>query len=108
MKRPIVGKQGGPRVTDFGHGSPLRAIERRWRRRRRTRIELPALTTEEGVLLIELLERMTRALWRQHGGDIADYMGRVDPDTMYDWPGASQPDLARHERVTDPPGDDDF
>ena len=74
-----------PEPTDFGGGSQLRRQRRPRAGWLRARVNLPPLTTEEAVLFIEILDRMTGAIWRAHGDDIADFMGRVDPDTMYGW-----------------------
>ena len=43
-------------------------------------VHLPPLTAQEALLVINLLERLVRALWKAHGGAMADYLGCHDPD----------------------------
>jgi hypothetical protein len=51
------------------------------RRRRAIRISLPHLSTAEALLLLDLLEHLTSALWRAHGPTIDDYAPRSTPKT---------------------------
>ena len=74
-----------PEPTDFGGGSQLKSGRLPRRLWKRPRLNLPPLTTQEAILVIEVLERITRAIWRANGQGIADLMGRVDPETMYSW-----------------------
>jgi hypothetical protein len=45
------------------------------------RCALPALTTTEAVQLLDLLERLTTALWRAHGAAIADRRAALGLET---------------------------
>ena len=42
---------------------------------------LPPLETTEALLLVEILERAQRAIWRAHGSDMADYLACSGVDT---------------------------
>jgi len=42
---------------------------------------LPPLKTTEALLLVEILERAQRAIWRAHGSAMADYLGCLGVDT---------------------------
>jgi len=50
------------------------------RRPPHAQIHLPSLTGEQAYLLVGLLERAVAAVWRAHGDDIADFLGRAFPD----------------------------
>ena len=53
-----------------------------WKRRGHphAQIHFPPLTAEEALLVVKLLERITRALWRAHGDATADFLACCDPD----------------------------
>jgi hypothetical protein len=97
-----VAWQGGPLL------SPRRKQMKKpaWKRkpgRRHAQIHLPALDPDEAVLVVELLERVIRGIWRAHGDAMADFLGRVDPDSDL----MVQPYDAELAR-SDNPGHDDF
>lgn len=61
-----------------------RTVARRCSPRRRSRhaqVHLPAMDAEQSLLMVEVLERVLRSIWRAHGDAIADYLGCVDPDS---------------------------
>ncbi len=47
--------------------------------RRRVRITLPHLSGSEALLVVEVLDRLVRAIWRSHGDAMADAIGRDHP-----------------------------
>lgn len=49
--------------------------------RRRAQILLPALTGEEAIKLVALLERAIAAICRAHGDDMADHQAMLGIDT---------------------------
>ena len=51
-------------------------------RRRHARIHLPALEPDQAVILVQVLERAVGAIWRAHGDEMADFLGRVAPNSM--------------------------
>ena len=51
-------------------------------RRRQARIHLPPLDPDQAVVLVNILEKAIEAIWRAHGDAMADYLGRVAPDSM--------------------------
>jgi hypothetical protein len=51
-------------------------------RRRHAQIHLPPLQPDEAVLLVNFLERAITAVWRAHGDAMADFLGRVAPDSQ--------------------------
>jgi len=51
------------------------------RSRRATRVCLPRLTTTDALQLLALLERLATALWRTHGGAIADRHATLGHET---------------------------
>ncbi len=50
-------------------------------RRRHAQIHFPPLDASEALLVVNLFEKAITAIWRAHGDDMADYLGRVDPDS---------------------------
>ena len=46
-------------------------------------IHLPRMDSRDALLVIDILERATAAIWRAHGDTIADYLACVDPDSPY-------------------------
>jgi hypothetical protein len=46
-------------------------------------IHLPRMDSRDALLVINILERATDAIWRAHGDTIADYLACVDPDSPY-------------------------
>jgi hypothetical protein len=51
-------------------------------RRRHARIHLPPLDPDQAVVLVNIMEKAIKAVWRAHGDAMADYLGRVAPDSM--------------------------
>ena len=51
-------------------------------RRRHAQIHLPPLDPDQAVVLVNILEKAIEAVWRAHGDAMADYLGRVAPDSM--------------------------
>lgn len=47
--------------------------------RRRVRITLPHISGSEALLVVEVLDRLVRAIWRSHGDAMADAIGRDHP-----------------------------
>jgi hypothetical protein len=50
---------------------------------RHAQVHFPRMTTTQALLVIGLLERIEKAIWRVHGDDIADYLACVDPESPY-------------------------
>lgn len=50
--------------------------------RRHARIHLSPLDPDQAVVLVNILEKVIEAVWRAHGDAMADYLGRVAPDSM--------------------------
>lgn len=48
-------------------------------RARHAQLHLPPLRGEEACRLVNILERTIRAVWRAHGDEMADVMGRDHP-----------------------------
>ncbi len=51
-----------------------------WLRRgqHHAQVHFPPLTAEEALLLVKLLERIERAIWRAHGDAMAEFIGARD------------------------------
>ena len=43
-------------------------------------LHLPYLETKEALLLVEILERAQRAIWRAHGDKMAEYFAHMGID----------------------------
>ena len=55
-----------------------------WKRnpgRRHAQIHFPALAPDEALVVVEILERVIHGIWHAHGDAMADFLGRVDPDS---------------------------
>lgn len=50
------------------------------RHRPHAQFHLPPLEISEALLLVEILERAQRAIWRAHGPDMAEYLAFVSLD----------------------------
>jgi hypothetical protein len=76
-----------------------------WKRRGRphAQIHLPPLTSQEALLLCNLLDRAISALWRTHGDAMADLLASLDPEAASQTAPAGSVDSA-----TVLPCDDDF
>lgn len=48
-------------------------------RRPRVRITLPRLSGSEALLVVAVLDRLVRVIWRAYGDDMADAIGRDHP-----------------------------
>jgi|GEM_PF-6152003 len=48
-------------------------------RRPRVRITLPRLSGAEALLVVAVLDRLARVIWRAYGDDMADAIGRDHP-----------------------------
>jgi hypothetical protein len=59
-----------------------REVGTRRYRRPHAQIHLPPLEPDEAVFLVNFLEKAVQAIWRAHGDAMADYLGRVAPDSM--------------------------
>lgn len=66
-----------------------------WKRRgqHHAQVHFPPLTGEEALLLVKLLERIERAIWRAHGDAMADFLGCRDPDDALPKEPNSSPDV---------------
>jgi uncharacterized protein (DUF2384 family) len=51
-------------------------------RRRHAQIHLPDLDAEQAVTVARVLEKAIEAIWRAHGDEMAEFLGRVFPDSM--------------------------
>lgn len=69
----------------------------------RARINLPPLSTLEAVLLLEVLDRMSRSVWKANGDGIAEYMAAVENAKRH---GSSRPKRSLPPQGGDPPLDD--
>lgn len=53
-------------------------------RRRHAQLHLPALSAEQALLLVTILERVIRAIYRAHGDAMADLCAaRIDPPSQH-------------------------
>ncbi len=50
-------------------------------RKRRATIRLPALDSHQALVLVDLLERTQRAIWRAHGDAMADRLAALGIET---------------------------
>lgn len=69
----------------------------------RARVNLPPLTTMEAVVLLDVLDRMSRAVWKANGDGIAEYMASVETDSGT---GTARPKASALSPVGDPTPDD--
>jgi len=66
------------------------------------KIRLPALDTHQALLLVDLLERTSRALWRAYGDAMADRLAALGVETPQ-----SPDDIYTHATGADSHDDDD-
>ena len=52
------------------------------RRLPHARIHLPSMEPDQAVMVVDVLEKTVKAIWRAHGDAMADYLGCVAPDSM--------------------------
>jgi hypothetical protein len=81
----------------------MKSGARRGTRRRHAQVHFPALEPDQALLVVDLLERVIGGIWRAHGDAMADFLGRVAPDSEL----MQQPYDAQWDG-TDSPGHDDF
>jgi hypothetical protein len=60
---------------------PKPCRHRRSWRRRHAQIHLPSLRGDQALHLVALFERAIAAIWRAHGDDMADELGRLGVHT---------------------------
>jgi hypothetical protein len=71
-----------------------------WLRRgqHHAQVHLPPLTAEEALLLVNLLERFERAVWRAHGDAMAEFIGARGIEAEHDpEPGDTTPLTGRRQ-----------
>ena len=74
-------------------------------------IHLPPLDSHQALLLVDLLERTSRALWRAYGDAMADRLAAIGAETYPPVPEVytDVPDrTSAHAHRSDDPDDDDF
>ena len=63
----------------------MSATTRRLPPPRHAQVHFPPMTGAEALVVIDILERAEKAIWRAHGDAIADYLGCVDPESPRMW-----------------------
>ena len=55
-------------------------------RKRHARVHLPALTAEQAWVVVDVLERVVKAIWNAHGPEMVAYeqrFSRTMPESLY-------------------------